>query len=148
MLEPLSPEEAERINLLSLAFLGDAVHTLFVRDHLLRAHPGKAVDLHHAAAGVVNAASQARTYERVFDQLPEREREILKRGRNTKNTQLAKHATAGDYRKATGFEALAGYLFLTGQQERLEWLLTQSLAEAGPEAPEDGAGSAPRAGKR
>lgn len=125
--KPLSPEEAERINLLSLAFLGDAVHTLFVRTYLLRAHQGKAVDLHHAAAGIVNAGSQARTYERVIDLLTEREREILKRGRNTKNTQLAKHATAADYRKATGFEALAGYLFLTGQSDRLNWLLSKSL---------------------
>lgn len=119
----LSPKEAQNLNPLVLAFVGDAVQTLYVRRKLASEHDLKAGQLHKIASGIVNAESQARLAEVIFDVLSDEEKDVFLRGRNGKSHHKAKNQSGADYRKATGLEALWGYLYLTGNSDRLEQLL-------------------------
>ncbi len=120
--EPLTEKEARMLSPLRLAYVGDAVHELFVRTELLFAG-GKAGAMHRAAIREVNAAGQARALQRIEPELTDDERDIVRRGRNAHANHAApKHADPADYAHATGLEALAGYLYLSGQTERLRTL--------------------------
>lgn len=126
--EPVMTEnQANLLSVLTLAFLGDSVHTLYVRTELVKKNTGKTGTLHKATSNFVNAEHQARTFEKIFPLLTEAEKGIILRARNAKNTQSAKHASVTDYRKATGFEALLGFLYLTGQTKRLDEILKISM---------------------
>ena len=128
ILQPAMTEnQANLLSVLTLAFLGDSVHTLYVRTELVKKNTGKTGALHKATSNFVNAERQARTFEKIFPLLTEAEKAIILRARNAKNTQSAKHASVTDYRKATGFEALLGFLYLTGQTERLHEFLKDSI---------------------
>ena len=117
---------------LTLAFMGDAVFELIVREKIVR-EADRAVDtLHKHKAEIVNATAQARMAERLMDHLTEDEMAVFKRGRNAKTKYTAKHADVVDYRKATGLEALYGYLYLTGQKERMDEI-TAIIIESGEE---------------
>lgn len=119
---PMTEKEARLLSPLRLAYVGDAVHELFVRTGLLFAG-GKAGAMHKAAIRAVNAAGQARALERVERALTDDERDIVRRGRNAHAHHAApRHADPADYAQATGLEALAGYLYLSGQMERLREL--------------------------
>ncbi|MDD6429439.1 Mini-ribonuclease 3 [Candidatus Weimeria sp. HCP3S3_B5] len=116
---------------LSLAFLGDGVYELIVRSIVTgqgNNHPSR---LHNMSAHIVKASSQRRLAEAIEPLLSEREKDVLRRGRNAKSYTHAKNATIADYRMATGFEALLGYLFLSGQDERLLSLIRKGLDETG-----------------
>lgn len=121
--EKLSAKEAQQLNPLVLAYLGDAVQSLYVREKLAREHDCKAGQLHKMASQTVNAKSQAATAEALADILTEEEKSVFLRGRNGKAHHKAKNQSGADYRKATGFEAVLGYLYLTGNSERLKLLL-------------------------
>lgn len=121
--ERLSEKEAQNLNPLVLAYVGDAVQTLFVREKLARENKGKVGALHKTASRIVNASNQAAQAESVFEQLTEEEKSIYLRGRNGKSHHKAKNQSGSDYRKATGWEALLGYLYLIGREERLLQLL-------------------------
>jgi ribonuclease-3 family protein len=112
-----------------LAYIGDAVFELLVRTHIVTAGPRKVSDIHHDTVEVVKAQSQARLTRQLYHELSEEEQDIVKRGRNAKSTP-PRHADPGDYKLSTGFEALLGYLYLKGEDERLLYLINRALEEA------------------
>lgn len=109
-----------------LAFIGDAVYTLFVREKLAFENDYKSGKLNEIAATVVSAASQADFIEKLMPYLTEEEADIFRRGRNAKKPSHAKNATVSDYNKSTGFEAVIGYLYVTGMTDRLNYILNFS----------------------
>ena len=119
----LTEKEAQSVNGLTLAYIGDAVHSLYVRHQLATSLPFKASELHRLASSRVNAHEQAILAENLFDSLTEEEQAIYLRGRNSKSHHKAKNQSGADYRKATGFEAVLGYLYLVGNTERICELL-------------------------
>ena len=106
----------------SLAYVGDAVCHLFVRQWLV-GEGGNIRNLAARAAACASAKGQSAAYETVAPELTEEEADVFRRGRNAKCGVVPKNADPLDYRKATGFEALMGWLYLTGRSERLETLL-------------------------
>ena len=119
----MSKKDAQNVNALVLAYVGDAVQSLFVREKLAREHDGKPADMHKMATAIVNAHTQAVCAEAVLEILTEEERDVYLRARNSKAHHKAKNQTGADYRKATGFEAVIGYLYLVGNTERIKELL-------------------------
>ena len=122
--QTLSKTEAKLINPITLAFLGDAVYSLWVREQLVRSGVGKAADFQRAAGKIVSAHGQSAFLEKVLPLLTEEEDEIYRRGRNAKKATKSKNATASEYSRSTGFEAVMGYLYLIGEHERIEQLLS------------------------
>ena len=104
---------------LSLAYIGDGVFDLVVRSVIVGKGNTKASQLHHRTSSIVKAATQARMIDVLEEHLTEAELDIYRRGRNAKSPTMAKNATMMDYRKATGFEALIGYLYLNDQFVRV-----------------------------
>ena len=126
-------DTAGRPGLLSplvLAYIGDTVYDLFVRTYLISTTTHTAHGLHVKAAGYVCAASQARAYHAIADKLTEDETAVFKRGRNMHSATVPKNADVGDYRTATGLEALFGYLYLSGEDERLTQLMAMIFESA------------------
>lgn len=123
--KPLSVEEAKQMNPVTLAFLGDAVYSLYVRERMVR-KGGKPSEFQRAASKVVSARGQSAFLENVLPLFSQEEEEIYRRGRNAKKATKSKHATAAEYNRSTGFEAVLGYLYLTGNEERLYFLLAQT----------------------
>ena len=103
---------------LTLAYIGDAVYDLIIRTMVVEKGNRSANALHRAAVKYVNAGAQADMMEVLLAELTEEEAAVYHRGRNAKSHTTAKNASVGDYRKATGFEALLGYLYLKGELER------------------------------
>lgn len=123
--EIMSEKDASTLSALSLAYVGDAVHSLYVRENLLGGVQFKTDVLHKLASSEVKAATQAQLAERLESRLTEAEKSVYLRGRNAKAHHKAKNQSIADYRKATGLEAVLGYLYLTGQQERIVELLNE-----------------------
>ena len=107
------------MNPVVLAFVGDAVYTLLVRQQLALSAGYKTGELNRRASEVVSAHGQSGKLERVLPLLSEEEAEIYRRGRNAKKPTKSKNASVGEYVRSTGFEALVGYLYLTGQKDRI-----------------------------
>lgn len=107
---------------LVLAYIGDAVYEVLVRNYLIASGLVKVKQLHKAAVGFVKASAQARFIHALEEILTPEELEVVKRGRNAKSGSPPKNTNIMDYRYGTAFEALFGYLFLTGQQSRMEEL--------------------------
>ena len=114
---------------LVLAYIGDAVYEVVVRYLLVGRGNAQANRLHKEASTLVNAGAQSASLERIREELTEEEMQVFKRGRNANSATMAKHATMSDYRRATGFEALMGYLYLTGRTERILELAKKGLEE-------------------
>ena len=114
---------------LALAFVGDAVHSLFVRTTLVQKKDIKVNDLQKLTASVVKAISQSKILTAIMGDLTQDELSLVKRARNTKTNNIAKNATAKDYKLSTAFEALIGYLYLSGQIERMNHFLEISYKE-------------------
>nr|WP_232058274.1 ribonuclease III domain-containing protein [Cohnella abietis] len=106
-----------------LAYVGDAVFEIYIRQRLVAGFNRKPHELHRAATGYVSAAAQAKLLERWVPLLSEEEADIVRRGRNTKSGQPPKNADPADYRHATALECLVGHLYYHGQKERLEQLM-------------------------
>ena len=123
--KPLAVEEAKQMNPVTLAFLGDAVYSLYVRERMVR-KGGKPSEFQRAASKVVSARGQSAFLENVLPLFSQEEEEIYRRGRNAKKATKSKHAMAAEYNRSTGFEAVLGYLYLTGNEERLYFLLAQT----------------------
>ena len=120
-MEPLTQAQARQYSPLALAFLGDSVYEILVREYLEREANRPAAKLHEQKIQLVCAAFQAQAIDRLIPLLTEEETAVYKRGRNANNT-VPRHTSAQDYHKATGLEALFGYLHLLGEQARLEEL--------------------------
>ncbi len=120
--------EQEVINMpaTSLAFIGDAYFTLFVRLNVIDLH-SKSGKSHKKATSLVKAETQSRLLSKITPVLYEKESDIVRRARNTHTSSKSKNAKLADYKKATAFEALLGYLFLTKQMERINKILKVAL---------------------
>ena len=118
----MTKEEVRRISPLILAYEGDAIYELKVRTYLLEQSESNVNTLHRLASRFVSAAAQSRLMEILEPVLNEEELEIYHRGRNAKSHSRPKNAEMIEYRRATGFECLFGYLYLSGQNERLDAL--------------------------
>lgn len=116
----------EEINLLSpltWAYLGDCVYELYIRTNLVNKTNLKPHKLHIETIKYVKAKSQARLLEEIHDKLTEEEKNIVRRGRNAESHHLPKNANVQEYKYATAFESLIGYLYLTKQFKRLKEIL-------------------------
>ena len=111
-----------------LAFVGDAVHTLFVRQHILQ-KGGRISNINRVCAKYCSAVCQSKVLERVHANLDEKENEIVRRGRNFASKTRAKNASVEEYRNATAFETLVGFLYLEKNTERLQQILDWSVEE-------------------
>lgn len=125
MLFPPYEGDPAQLPALTLAYIGDGVYELYVRRNILNKEGIKAHNLHRQAIKRVNASAQAHLLMELKDQLTEQEQAVARRGRNAKSGQVPKNANVGEYRLATGLEALIGYLFLKGQWDRIEELLAK-----------------------
>ena len=121
MKEYLSAQKARQYSPLTLAFLGDSVYEIMVRETILEDGNVPVRKLHERKIRLVCAEFQARAFEKLVPLLSDEELSIAKRGRNAESIP-PKHTNPADYRKATGLEALFGYLYLMGSTERLEEL--------------------------
>ena len=108
---------------MTLAYLGDSVMELYVRERLVRSGITRAGELNCRAHDIVRATSQAKAFHKIEDILTEDELEFFRRGRNSGHLSAPRSATISEYRTATGFEAVLGYLHLTGRHDRIEELL-------------------------
>ena len=116
---------------LALAYIGDAVYELIVRTMVISHGSIQVNKMHKKSASLVNAGTQAEMIRLMMEELTEEETAVYKRGRNAKSVTTAKHATVVDYRTATGFEALCGYLYLMGRLERLVTLISHGFEKIG-----------------
>ena len=114
---------------LTLAYIGDSIYDLIIRTMLVERGNSQVNKLHHRASAYVKAAAQREIMAEIEPMLTEEEHGYYKRGRNAKSFTTAKNATIVEYRVATGFEALLGFLYLTGQTERV-----MQLVKAGTDA--------------
>ena len=119
----MTPESAKNLSPVTLAFVGDAVYSLCVREKLVCSADFKAGELNKLSSQKVSAHGQSGLVEILLPLFTEEEAEIFRRGRNAKKTARAKHASVSEYNRSTGFEAVLGYLYLTGQFDRIEFLL-------------------------
>ena len=122
-----SEAEINTMSPLVWAYVGDSVYELYVRMHLVNHSNAKPHKLHIESIKYVKAKAQAEILQDIESMLTEKEKEIVKRGRNAENHHLPKNATVQDYMYSTGFEALIGYLYLTKQDERLEEILKMCI---------------------
>ena len=113
---------------LVLAYLGDTVYETYIREYLIRQNTQRKVnDLHKLAIKYVKAKAQATIIHEVEIELTEEESKIYKRGRNQKSNTSPKNADIIDYKHATGFEALVGYLYLNNEIERLQYINNKGI---------------------
>ena len=113
---------------LVLAYLGDTVYESYIREHLIRQNINRKVPhLHKLAIQYSKAKAQATIIHELEDELTEEEMKIFKRGRNQKSHTAPKNADIIDYKYATGFEALIGYLYLSEDKERLEYIVKKGI---------------------
>ncbi|MBR1852937.1 MAG: ribonuclease III [Lachnospiraceae bacterium] len=113
---------------LSLAYIGDGIYELIVRTVIVGQANRPTHELHKLTTQYVRAQAQAKILLSLREELTEEEADVARRGRNAKPYTTAKNASRADYHKATGFEALMGYLYLTGQTERLLELVHKGMA--------------------
>lgn len=133
MIDLINREKNETdINLLSpltWAYVGDSVYELLIRTHLVNKTKLKPHSLHVEAIKFVKAKSQADILKRLGDYLTDKEKDIIRRGRNAQNHHLPKNANVEEYMYSTAFEALIGYLYLTKKDERLKEIFDLILNE-------------------
>ena len=120
-------DEIRNLNTALLAYIGDAVYEVYVRRYLLQSDRVNVDKLHTAAIKYVRADGQAVALKRISDGLTEEEQQIVRRARNHKITSKPKNADPVIYKSATAFEALIGYLDLTGQKDRLSEIFVQAV---------------------
>ena len=109
---------------LNLAFIGDGVFDLLVREHLVNSSDAHVVELNREKVSLVNCKSQAEFAAVLLPVLTEDETDVYKRGRNAKVNSPSRHSSLSDYHAATGLEALFGYLYLKGDTERIKELFS------------------------
>ena len=129
-------QEIKDISSLNLAFLGDAVYELFLREYVVRNYKGNVNALNKKTTEYSKAVTQAIIADILLGKtetkdgfLTEEEQTIFRRGRNAKGVSIPKSCTPSEYRKATGFEALIGYLHLQGKKERITEIITYGIEQ-------------------
>ena len=127
MFNLLSTVSAQRANTLSpvtLAFVGDAVYSLYVREKLVLSTDYSTGTLQKLTSGEVSAHGQSELLEKLIPLFTEEESEIFRRGRNAKKPTKSKNASVAEYNRSTGLEAVLGFLYLTGRYDRISELLS------------------------
>lgn len=124
----LDRPDVKTYSALTLAYIGDAVYEMVIRTYIVEKGNASVEKLHKRASQLVKAATQAKLIMAVEERLTEEEHAVYKRGRNAKSYTMAKNATMSDYRKATGCEALMGYLYLNGRVDRVTELIHAGLS--------------------
>ena len=121
--------DIREINVLVLAYMGDAVYEMYVRNYLINMNISNVNDLQNESLKYVSAKSQANILKKLIEKniLSDEELEIIKRGRNCKNSRHPKNCDALTYKHATAFETLVGYLYLAGKSERLDEIINNIL---------------------
>lgn len=112
---------------LTLAYIGDGIFDIVIRSVVVAKGNSRANDLHKRTSEIVKAHTQALMIEALEGELTEEEADVYRRGRNAKSGTMAKNASMSDYRKATGFEALMGYLYLKDDFERIVFLTKRAM---------------------
>lgn len=125
----LKKSSAKQYSPLTLAYIGDAVYDLIIRTIIVEHGNAPVHKLHKSASSYVKAEAQAKLIHQLENDLSEEELLVYKRGRNAKSATSAKNASILDYRTATGFEALIGYLYLDNQIERALQLVRKGLEQ-------------------
>ena len=126
LLDTLSVQEATQLSPITLAFIGDAVYTLYVREKLVFQMDERGDELNKKTSAIVKATAQSEFVLKILPLLTAEESAIYRRGRNAKKTTKAKSASVMEYNNSTGFEALLGYLYVTGNLERINYLLSEN----------------------
>ncbi|MCT4508912.1 MAG: Mini-ribonuclease 3 [Tepidibacter sp.] len=120
--------QARNMSPIVLAYMGDTVYESFVREYLINKNNiCKVNDLHKRAVKFVKASAQAKAVLSLQEELSDDEGYIVKRGRNQKSNSVPKNADATDYRYATGFEALVGYLHLIKEKDRVNYIMSKAV---------------------
>ncbi len=122
--EKLTKDEARQLNPVTLAFLGDAVYALYVRERLIKKNAGKVADLQRASAKVLSAKGQSELLGEIESLFTDEEKGIYLRGRNAKKATKSKNASPAEYNRSTGLEAVIGFLYVTGDVARVDELLS------------------------
>ena len=125
----LEDQDIRSYSPLTLAQIGDGVYELIIRTILVKKGNCPVNRLHKKASSLVKAAAQSAIIEKIEEELTQEEHDIYRRGRNAHSPTMAKHATMADYRRATGFEALMGYLYLKEDYERMITLVRKGIGE-------------------
>lgn len=133
-LHAFSERRLKAMNPLVLAYVGDCVYELYIRTYLAGCDYMSAHEMNRHAIRLVCAAGQAKMVHALKTELTEEEWAVVKWGRNQKPSTVPKRARVSDYRYATGLEALAGYLYLTGQEARLNALMIRGISQLESEA--------------
>ena len=116
---------------LTLAYIGDGIFDLVIRTLVVGKGNTSANQLHQRTSHIVKAHSQAIMADALAEIMTPQEQDVYRRGRNAKSHTMAKNATVADYRSATGFEALMGYIYLTEQSERMMELISYAMKQCG-----------------
>ena len=125
----LKDQDIRSYSPLTLAYIGDGVYELVIRTILVKKGNCPVNRMHKKASSLVKASAQSAIMEKIEDQLTEEEHAVYRRGRNAHSPTMAKHATMADYRRATGFEALIGYLYLSEEYTRMLDLIRTGIGE-------------------
>lgn len=128
----LKEQDLRSFSPLTLAYLGDAVYEVVIRTVLVMRGNCPVNRLHNRASNLVKASAQSGMMEKLEPMLTEEELSVYKRGRNAHSPTMAKHASMSDYRRATGFEALMGYLYLKEDFDRMLMLIRVGIGEDMP----------------
>nr|WP_300663686.1 ribonuclease III domain-containing protein [uncultured Acetatifactor sp.] len=128
---PGKRQDIRSYSALSLAYIGDVVYDLVIRTMVVSQANRPVNDLHRITVRYVSANAQSKIVQTLLDSLTEEEQSVYRRGKNAKPHTTAKNASLSDYLKATGFEAVLGYLYLTDQMERLLHLVKTGISLAG-----------------
>ena len=122
--EFLTKEEAKRMSPVTLAFLGDAVYALYVRERLVKTSGAKVSDFQRASSKILSAHAQSEFLNYLLPLFTDEENEIFHRGRNAKKATKSKNSSPVEYNRSTGLEAVVGYLYAVGDVHRLEELFS------------------------
>lgn len=127
MEEYIKDIDLQKVSSQTLAFIGDAVYNVYIRTYLASKSNEQTGKLHVKSIKYVSAKAQSKTIDLIFDMLSEEEVLIFKRGRNTNISSVSKNVDVVNYKKATGFEALIGYLYIKKDLERLDFIIKKSI---------------------
>lgn len=127
MEEYIKDIDLQTVSMQTLAFIGDAVYNVYIRSYLASKYNEKSGKLHKYSIKYVSAKAQSKTIDEIFEMLSEEEIDVYKRGRNTNINTVSKNVDVVQYKKATGFEALIGYLFVNNREDRLDYIIKRCI---------------------
>lgn len=119
----MDADRARQLGPVTLAFVGDAVYSLYVRAREVEGSDMRPSELQKRTSAIVSATGQSELVSRIECRFTEEEEAVYRRGRNAKKATKSKNASVADYNRSTGLEAVLGYLYLTGQYERISQLI-------------------------